>query len=267
MNAVTSVNSGYGQLFLEWPVRTVNTLNRVALFGIVAELATLKRAAMSAKATFWAWSLRNLTSSQKLVLLCLSDNHNEDTNRCDPSVNYIADKTGLDRKTVMQSLSSLEGLGLISIDKRAGTSSSFSLKASTKNGTSTKFTPVPKTDATSTKNGQGPVPNLGYKSKTESKKNLKQLDFSKWPSTPSREAWDEYKKLRDKKRAPITQGVVNRLAKPVSELCGHGWTVDQIIQECVYRGWQGLESHWLLKNNPTTAQTDNSALYEKYAND
>ena len=140
---------------------------------------------MSAKATFWAWSLRGLSSSQKLLLLCLSDNHNGDNNRCDPSISYISDKTGLNRKTVMNSVTELVNIGLISVNKRHGTSTLFELKTSTNIGTSTDLGPVPILDHTSTDFGHRPVPKTVPKSITESKKNLKhsknkKLDFSSW---------------------------------------------------------------------------------------
>ena len=62
---------------------------------------------MSAQATFWAWGIQ-VPSSEKLVLLCLSDCHNGDTSQCNPSVNYIAKKTSLDRKTVLKALRLLD---------------------------------------------------------------------------------------------------------------------------------------------------------------
>jgi len=199
---------------------------------------------LSAKATFWAWSLRGLTSSQKLVLLCLGDNHNGDTGRCDPSVNFIADKTGLNRKTVMQATSELEKIGLIGTQKRFGTSTNFTLKTGTEIGTSTENGPVPKTDTTSTENGLGPVPILGHKPKTEPKKNLKLLDFSSWPELPSEQIWTDYKQLRKIKKAPITQTVINAMGKEIKKL--PHLTVDEILSECVSRGWQGFKADWIL---------------------
>ena len=142
---------------------------------------------MSAKATFWAWSLRGLTSSQKLTLLCLSDNHNQSTGQCNPSISFIADKTGLDRKTVMRALDDLEIKGFLKQYKKFGLTNNFYLhtsteigtgvdeKTSTNIGTSTKIEPVPILDTTSTNIGHEPVPILGHKSKTESKKNLKHV--------------------------------------------------------------------------------------------
>ncbi|TNE87035.1 MAG: helix-turn-helix domain-containing protein [Gammaproteobacteria bacterium] len=148
---------------------------------------------VSASATFWAWN-QSVKSSHKLVLLSLANCHNDSTGQCNPSIKYISDQTGLNRKTVLSSLSALEEMDLIIPRKSSGSSNSYRLntsaeigttsvgltstkngtaaahKTSTKSGTSTKNGPVPKTDKTSTKNGTGVVPNLGH----EPKKNLKE---------------------------------------------------------------------------------------------
>lgn len=81
---------------------------------------------MSARATFWAWEV-DIPSSEKLVLLCLSDCHNADTGQCNPSVNYICKKTSLARATVLKSLKGLNDLGLISRKKVTGSSNWYTI--------------------------------------------------------------------------------------------------------------------------------------------
>lgn len=204
---------------------------------------------MSAKATFWAWDQRGLSSSQKLVLLCLADNHNEDSGRCDPSVQFIADKTALNRKTILRALSDLEDLGLVVSEKRHGTSNTFVLLTSTEIGTSPKNGTSQKRDRTSTKSGTGVVPKLGHKPKTEPKKNLKQIDFSKWPELPSEEVWSDYKDFKKAKKNPLNQSVINLMASELKKLVVAGWSVDAALAEQMQRGWQGLKADWILKND------------------
>lgn len=144
---------------------------------------------MSAKATFWAWE-QSVSSSSKLVLLCLADCHNADSGQCNPSVSYISNKTGLNRKTVMIAVQNLFELGLISVEKHNGTQTNYriifdatsteigtgkNMETSTNTGTSTGIgtgtkngtTPVPKTAPL-------PVPNLGHEPISNLKKNLKE---------------------------------------------------------------------------------------------
>lgn len=82
---------------------------------------------MSARATFWAWEVHGLTSMQRLVLLKLADNHNDDTKRCNPSIDYISTKTGQNPKTVRSALQDLEKMGLLEIQPRSGRSTNYFL--------------------------------------------------------------------------------------------------------------------------------------------
>lgn len=109
---------------------------------------------MSAKATFWAWQQDIKPATAKLVLLCLADCHSDETGRCNPSILHIAKTTGLDRKTVITSLSILESIGAFVAIKNYGSWTQYKLQTSTKNGTG-----MP--EATSPNNGTGkavPVP-------------------------------------------------------------------------------------------------------------
>ena len=69
---------------------------------------------MSHKATTWAWSMRDISSSEKLVLLALADRHNADTGDCFPSLDKIADDTCTSRDTARRATQSLEQKGLLS---------------------------------------------------------------------------------------------------------------------------------------------------------
>ena len=150
-----------------------------------------------------------------MVLLALANCHNEATGRCNPSVNYIHEKTALNRKTVMAALKELEEKKLISTDKCSGNSTRYALSmsestgtkngtgiegesgtksgtadaveskdSSTKNGTATRpkngtgtknSTGTKNGTRTSTKNGTQPVPKTVPKSKKKLKENLKVL--------------------------------------------------------------------------------------------
>lgn len=105
---------------------------------------------MSYKATAWAWEQRIKPATCKLVLMCLADNHNGDTGRCDPSIPYIAAKTGLDRKTVMTCLERLEQLGLLTPIKRPGKNTRYDLIIS---GQLEALDTAPPARRTRTKNG------------------------------------------------------------------------------------------------------------------
>lgn len=127
---------------------------------------------MSAKATFWAWEQR-LSSSEKLVLLCLGDCHNAETDRCDPSAKYIGGQTGLNIKTVKTAIEGLKEKGLISYELRPGKSPQFLLNL-TLNWVY-PLSGIP--EIGDTQNREGGLPKIGQgvypKSGNEPKKNLK----------------------------------------------------------------------------------------------
>lgn len=116
---------------------------------------------MSAQATFWAWGIQ-VPSSEKLVLLCLSDCHNGDTSQCNPSVNYITKKTSLDRKTVLKALRLLDEKELLSRLKVEGSSNQYFLAIG-----GSPLTVLGQAHISSKA-----VPNMGHKPISKPKKNL-----------------------------------------------------------------------------------------------
>lgn len=181
------------------------------------------------------------------------------------SESQFMDKTGIKNvKTVRVALAELVSLGLINQDKNRGQITEYSLVLDSKN--QCQKTVVPK-NGTSTKKrtevvpkiGSKPVPKIGTLQKTitkttntKEKNNTKssKLDFSAWPSEPSEQIFKDWKAMRDKKRAPITQTVINRLAsKLVAAGKKFGMSVDDVLGLCVERGWQGFEIEWLANVN------------------
>lgn len=72
-----------------------------------------------------------------------------------------------------------------------------------------------------------------------------ELDFSCWPTEPSQSVFKDWKTMRTAKKAPVTQTVINRLANQIQLAVANGMTVDDVLAECVSRGWTGFEYSWL----------------------
>lgn len=81
---------------------------------------------MSFNSTAWA-SRQKIKPNDKLVLWGLADHHNDKSNLCYPSTKRLSDFTGLSVRSVIRSLKSLEDIGLIILQKRQGTSNSYTL--------------------------------------------------------------------------------------------------------------------------------------------
>jgi DNA-binding MarR family transcriptional regulator len=82
---------------------------------------------LSHAAIRWARSIRGLSLGEKLVLIMLAD-HASETGTCFPSLQLLADDTGLAKPTVSVITRSLADQGLISI-RRTGRSSEYSLNS------------------------------------------------------------------------------------------------------------------------------------------
>ncbi len=126
---------------------------------------------MSAKGTFWAWEQVGLSSSQKLVLLCLGDCHNADSGLCYPSAKYISTRTGLNKKTVYSALSQLRKMGLISPVKDHDKSTKYELM--------TQKRYIPKSGLASPNIGSIHDPKTGHKPTIEPTKEPTKEDESK----------------------------------------------------------------------------------------
>ena len=71
------------------------------------------------------------------------------------------------------------------------------------------------------------------------------LDYSCWPSMPNDELFAEWKELRKRKKAAISQTVINRVGKELHKAASSGFTVDQCFEQWIYKGWSGFEAEWM----------------------
>ena len=150
---------------------------------------------MSYKAIDWAWDIETPTSASKLVLLALAKfASNDDKNECFPSIETLSKITKLDRRSVMKSLSILQSMEAIVIEKKFGSKNCYTLKTDYKNVTGesekpvakmspvTKTLPVSNLHKTSSKFVQKPVAKMSpeyisNKSINNKKENTKEKSF------------------------------------------------------------------------------------------
>lgn len=77
---------------------------------------------MSFTAMAWASKQKTKTSTQKLVLLMLA-NYADDQDKCWPSKQTLADMCCMSKSGICKTISQLEKIGFLQVDKRDGTSS------------------------------------------------------------------------------------------------------------------------------------------------
>jgi len=92
------------------------------------------------------WEI-DLPPGEKLVLLALADQANDEGRQCWPAVLTIAKKSGQGERTVRRALDSLEKAGHLTRDHRDGTSTQYHVHPC-QNGRPAKSAPLPKTPKT-----------------------------------------------------------------------------------------------------------------------
>ena len=223
---------------------------------------------MSFNASKWAWD-QPLKPSAKFVLLALADCLNERTGRLNPSISAISEKTGQNRKTIISSLSVLEGLGLIVKSKTFGTSTSYRLNldvlCSTKNGTGMEKETRPKNGTgmekdTCPKNGTGVVPKKGLdqyqkrdSNQEEPRKNQELLGVKPPKEKSKRFTKPSFQEITDYKNLLLFQGK-NYKSDIQSFIDYHesrGWVVGKAPMKCwqsAFRTWESNHQKWSIKN-------------------
>lgn len=81
---------------------------------------------MSLDATRWAWSIKDITPSQKITLLSLADRAGE-SHKCWPSIARIEVDTCLNKRTIMKVISELEDMGLLKVSRVTGQGNVYQL--------------------------------------------------------------------------------------------------------------------------------------------
>lgn len=240
---------------------------------------------MSVEAIGWAFSVKIKPSSLKFLLVALANNAMAETGLAWPSIDYLANATGMDRKTVVSNLANLRDQGLITdTGKRVGATKQIPVYRLNMPG----IGPVPSPSAEPSKEAQkgnstkgGTVPVLagnsteipleqyqkrdtepsGTVTEPSKKKNTRKRDPIPRPDDVADEVWDAFKELRKAKRAPLTALAIAELRREADKA---GWTLDRALRQCCKRGWQGFEASWLRDDASQTAR-QHSPPAGKYA--
>lgn len=59
--------------------------------------------------------------------------------------------------------------------------------------------------------------------------------------------WKDFIEIRKRRKAPITERVIEGLAKEAKIA---NMSLNDVIKECVVRGWQSFKAEWVVKQNP-----------------
>lgn len=201
-----------------------------------------------------AWKT-SLQTSQKIVLLALCDNAN-DQGECYPSISTIASKCSMSERNVFYVIAQLDELKLVSKFTRKGRSTLYTIHPCNffTGATNSALQRVQDTPAVA---AQAPMqvlqeasavvaPITVKESSNESlinlpaKKVTKQGQVEK-PEDVDQDVWNDFLVIRKTKKSPLTQTALKMLRIEVQKA---NKTLNEALMVCCQRGWQTYKSQW-----------------------
>jgi len=216
---------------------------------------------MSFQAMAWATE-QKLPTREKFVLIMLANYAGNEQWDCHPSINTLADDTGMSRDTVIRAIKALEDASLVKIVRRnvdginlpniyrliraGGSSAVQGVVAVCDQGSSAVQGGV--VAVCDSNQSLEPIIEPVEQRASAPKKDsgLIGLDEikSEFPDLPEQLVRD-FLRVRKAKKAPLTETSWRRIAKVLSEASEKGCTPSDALGLAVERGWQGLSLQWL----------------------
>lgn len=91
----------------------------------------------------------------------------------------------------------------------------------------------------------GPIPASSSSSESPEKPKRKRRTVVAKPQELTDQTWQDWKAQRNAKHAPITETVIRKFR---SEAEKAGISLEEAVQYSIFRGWQGFQADWYLKN-------------------
>jgi len=224
---------------------------------------------MSVEAITWVISQKVTHSSAKFVLVMLANCADGKDFVAWPSVAYLSECTGQDRKTVLENLKRLKEAGLIEdTGERKGSTKQVTVyrlkcpvngtvkeaqkRDSTENGTVPDYTDnSPVIPVKQSRFSVETVPKTGHGTVKEpsiepSRKQKRGADAPPCPDDVDKQVYGDWLQLRKAKNAPVTETVLKN-ARTQSELAG--MTLTAFFEIWCARGSVGLQADWLRKTD------------------
>jgi DNA-binding transcriptional ArsR family regulator len=200
-----------------------------------------------------AWK-SGLSSGQKMVLLALCDNAN-DQGECYPSVPMLAEKCSMGERTVQQHISDLEAAGIVKREMRTGRSTLYridprkictpaeSAPPQNLHPTPADFAPPPPQNLHPTPADFAPI-TINEPSIEPSRKRQRRVKpapvAAVKPTLPDwlpLDAWDGYLQMRREKKKPPTEHAVKLLLSDLAKWHAAGHDVAIILNTSTKNGW------------------------------
>ena len=238
---------------------------------------------MSVEAITWVISQKVTHSSAKFVLVMLANCADGKDFVAWPSVAYLSECTGQDRKTVLENLKRLREAGFIEdTGERKGSTKQVTVyrikcpingtvkeaqkRNSTENGTVPDYTAnSPVIPCKQSRFSVETVPKTGHGTVKEtsiepSRKQKRSADAPPYPDDVDKQVYGDWLRLRETKKAPVSDTVLKEARREAEKA---GLTLQRFLEIWCARGSQGLQADWLKPNERAGSFTP--ANTSKYA--
>jgi hypothetical protein len=131
--------------------------------------------------------------------------------------------------------------------------------------------PLPYSDGTTTEQlplgkeqGTGKGKEQGKENKTsipaKSPRTKPSFDYSSWGEEPDPIILKDWHAMRSRLKAVPSQTAINQLAKQIQLARQNGYSVNDVLSECVLRGWKGFRFEWLENTHKTNGRSTKSTV-------
>lgn len=185
------------------------------------------------------WEL-DLPPGEKLVLLALADQANDEGKQCWPSVDTIGHRSGQGERTVRRALASLESQGHLTRQHRDGTSTQYHVHPC-QNGSPVKSAPLPKTTKTPAK--LAPKPSRTTNEGLANAKPIRAFRRKDWPAIPDwmpAEPWNGFIEMRRRNGNMPTDRAVGLMIGKLERWRAQGHDPGVILDNSTVSNWRGL---------------------------
>lgn len=207
---------------------------------------------MSWAALAWAGKCKPGSASRKLVLFALADRHNEEVDGAYPSIAWMVEFTGLNRKTIITCLAELEAQGLISDtgDRRGDTRQIklYRLHLET----------IPKAEQSQKRNSSEKYAEQSQKRDTDTVRTSSSTKASPSkrkrfpaPAGVSDDIWQDFLASPKRRKAGMSDTAYSGIKNNLRALAEHGFPPGEMISLAVERGWVTVKLEWVRENGRT----------------
>jgi hypothetical protein len=183
---------------------------------------------MSIKIMTAVWDRKDLSSTQKLVLLSLADWAN-DEGLCWPSIDRLAIKTSMAGRSVQRIIRDLESMGFVRRDEVLGKGNRYWISIPLTECHPCHSVTPPLTECHPTPDTVSPNTSITHQLTTN--------DIIGIPDWMPMDAWNGWVEMRKKRKRPLTDRATTRAINKLDAIRAKGHDIEDLLDRSTINGW------------------------------